>query len=73
MHVLWETARLAQEKLGVSCEIIDLVSLLPWDKQTIINVNAHSHVSVFDKILRKRFSDHRFLFLISLSEERDAH
>jgi pyruvate/2-oxoglutarate/acetoin dehydrogenase E1 component len=26
---------LAQEKLGVGCEIIDLVSVLPWDQDTI--------------------------------------
>ena len=26
---------MAQERLGVSCEVIDLVSILPWDKETI--------------------------------------
>lgn len=35
VHVLREVADLAQEKLGVSCEVIDLVSILPWDKETV--------------------------------------
>ena len=30
-----EAAEIAQERLGVSCEVIDLVSILPWDKPTI--------------------------------------
>ena len=36
IHVLREVAEMA-EKLGVSCEVIDLVSILPWDKETIFN------------------------------------
>ena len=32
-----EAAQIAQERLGVSCEVIDLVSILPWDKETITN------------------------------------
>ena len=32
MHVLREVAQIAEEKLGISCEVIDLVSVLPWDK-----------------------------------------
>jgi len=35
VHVLREVAQLAQEKLGVSCEVIDLVSILPWDEETV--------------------------------------
>ncbi len=31
VHVLVETAQMAEEKLGVSCQVIDLVSILPWD------------------------------------------
>jgi len=37
VHVMREAAQIAQERLGVSCEVIDLVSILPWDKETIIN------------------------------------
>merc|ERR1719447_435500 len=37
VHVLREVAGLAQEKLGVNCEVIDLVSILPWDRETILN------------------------------------
>ena len=32
-----EAAQIAQERLGVSCEVIDLVSILPWDKEAICN------------------------------------
>uniref|UniRef100_A0A1I7ZQA6 2-oxoisovalerate dehydrogenase subunit beta, mitochondrial n=1 Tax=Steinernema glaseri TaxID=37863 RepID=A0A1I7ZQA6_9BILA len=37
LHVLLEVAELAQEKLGVSCEVIDLQSILPWDVDLISN------------------------------------
>merc|ERR1712241_1223134 len=35
VHVLREVAQLAQEKLGVSCEVIDMVTILPWDRETV--------------------------------------
>eukprot|EP00096_Caligus_rogercresseyi_P015461 TRINITY_DN7892_c0_g1_i1.p1 TRINITY_DN7892_c0_g1~~TRINITY_DN7892_c0_g1_i1.p1 ORF type:complete len:365 (+),score=49.56 TRINITY_DN7892_c0_g1_i1:143-1237(+) len=35
VHVLLEVATMAQEKLGVSCEVIDLISILPWDRETV--------------------------------------
>ncbi|KAJ8027412.1 2-oxoisovalerate dehydrogenase subunit beta, mitochondrial [Holothuria leucospilota] len=36
VHVLWEVAELAKEKLGVSCELIDLQTILPWDEETVV-------------------------------------
>lgn len=39
VHVLREVATLAEDKLGVSCEVIDLRTLLPYDLETIITVN----------------------------------
>lgn len=35
VHVLREVATMAQEKLQVSCELIDLRTILPWDVDTI--------------------------------------
>jgi len=35
VHVLLEVAQLAKEQLGVNCEVIDLVSILPWDKDAV--------------------------------------
>ncbi|KAM9562823.1 2-oxoisovalerate dehydrogenase subunit beta, mitochondrial isoform 2-T2 [Guaruba guarouba] len=35
VHVIKEVATMAQEKLGVSCEVIDLRTILPWDTETI--------------------------------------
>lgn len=33
-----EVATMAQEKLGVSCEVIDLRTILPWDTDTVCKV-----------------------------------
>lgn len=33
-----EVANMAQEKLGVSCELIDLQTILPWDVETVCKV-----------------------------------
>jgi len=38
VHVLLEVADLVQEKLNVSCEVIDLVSILPWDAELVCKV-----------------------------------
>uniref|UniRef100_A0A6I8N253 3-methyl-2-oxobutanoate dehydrogenase (2-methylpropanoyl-transferring) n=1 Tax=Ornithorhynchus anatinus TaxID=9258 RepID=A0A6I8N253_ORNAN len=35
VHVIKEVAAMAQEKLGVSCEVIDLKTILPWDVETV--------------------------------------
>jgi len=37
VHVLREVANMAQEQLGVSCELIDLRTIVPWDEETVIN------------------------------------
>lgn len=38
IHVMREVANMAQEKLGVSCEVIDLQTILPWDTETVCKV-----------------------------------
>ncbi|XP_063563803.1 2-oxoisovalerate dehydrogenase subunit beta, mitochondrial isoform X3 [Gorilla gorilla gorilla] len=35
VHVIREVASMAKEKLGVSCEVIDLRTIIPWDVDTI--------------------------------------
>lgn len=39
VHVLMEVAEMAQKQHGINCEVIDLVSILPWDKKTIVEVS----------------------------------
>ena len=38
VHVLRDVVQMAQDKLQVSCEIIDLRTILPWDINTVANV-----------------------------------
>ncbi|XP_058431927.1 2-oxoisovalerate dehydrogenase subunit beta, mitochondrial isoform X2 [Marmota monax] len=38
VHVIREVASMAQEKLGVSCEVIDLKTIIPWDVDTVCKV-----------------------------------
>ncbi len=38
VHVANEVAQLAKEKLNVSCEVIDLRTIVPWDFETICEV-----------------------------------
>uniref|UniRef100_A0A0A9XMT4 2-oxoisovalerate dehydrogenase subunit beta, mitochondrial n=1 Tax=Lygus hesperus TaxID=30085 RepID=A0A0A9XMT4_LYGHE len=35
VHVLCEVAEMAQEKHNISCEVIDLCTILPWDEDTV--------------------------------------
>jgi len=37
IHVLREVAEMAEQKLGVSCELIDLRTIMPWDYETVCN------------------------------------
>lgn len=37
VHVLREVADMAKKELKVKCEVIDLVSILPWDRDTVCN------------------------------------
>lgn len=37
VHVLKEVANMAKEKLNVSCEVIDLRTIVPWDFETVCN------------------------------------
>lgn len=38
VHVLREVCKMAKEELGVSCELIDLQTIIPWDEETVIKV-----------------------------------
>ena len=37
--MLREVVNMAQEKLQVSCELIDLRTILPWDTDTVAKVS----------------------------------
>ena len=38
IQILRKACDMAREELGVSCELIDLRTILPWDEETIIKV-----------------------------------
>jgi 2-oxoisovalerate dehydrogenase E1 component beta subunit len=35
VHVLHEVCQMAQDQLNITCELIDLATIIPWDKETI--------------------------------------
>ncbi|XP_053208909.1 2-oxoisovalerate dehydrogenase subunit beta, mitochondrial-like [Panonychus citri] len=37
VHVLHEVCQMAQDSLNVSCELIDLQTISPWDRETVLN------------------------------------
>lgn len=39
VHVMKEVADMAKKEFQVNCEVIDMVSILPWDKDTVCNVS----------------------------------
>jgi 2-oxoisovalerate dehydrogenase E1 component beta subunit len=36
VHVLCQVAEEAKEKMNISCEVIDMMTLLPYDLETIV-------------------------------------
>ena len=40
IQILRQACEMAQSELGVSCELIDLRTILPWDEDTVIQVNV---------------------------------
>jgi pyruvate/2-oxoglutarate/acetoin dehydrogenase E1 component len=39
VHILKEVADMVKEQLKVQCEVIDLVTVNPWDMETVCNVS----------------------------------
>lgn len=39
IHVLNEVADMAKTEFDIECEVIDLVSILPWDRETVCQVS----------------------------------
>lgn len=56
VHVLLATAQMAKDELGVNCEVIDLVSILPWDKEAVCNVSGAN-----EPFVRSSKTNHSFL------------
>lgn len=51
IHVLREVCQLAKDQLNVSCEVIDLVTILPWDKETIAQVGNTNTILWYRSLL----------------------
>ena len=41
VHILRSVVEMAQDKLQVSCELIDLRTILPWDVDTVAKVRLN--------------------------------
>ena len=44
VHVLREVCGMAEKELGISCELIDLRTIYPWDTETICKARKNQHV-----------------------------
>ena len=55
IQVLRHARRMAQEQLNVSCDLIDLRTVLPWDVDTVANVWALSDTAVTVYIATRPF------------------
>jgi len=54
VHVLRDVVQMAQDKLQVSCELIDLRTILPWDVDTVAKVtHTHKHFLLLCSIKAK--------------------
>lgn len=47
VHVLLETADIVEQKLNTSCEVVDLVSILPWDMEAVCKVINFFSIDLF--------------------------
>ncbi|KAG2468237.1 ODBB dehydrogenase, partial [Polypterus senegalus] len=71
VHVLKEVANMAQEKLGVSCEIIDLKTILPWDIDTVCKVCQFSPTTQASQLLLQ-FSNSKLEMMDQLASPADV-
>lgn len=53
VHVLKEVAAILLEKHGVSAEVIDLVSILPWDADTVCKVTSLKYTRCTENVDQK--------------------
>ncbi len=43
LQILQAAAIMAEEQLGVKCELIDLQTIMPWDQETVMAVTPSPH------------------------------
>lgn len=59
VHVLQEVADMAKTDLKIDCEVIDLVSILPWDKETVCQVGQNiafkRSIQIFKHLLQLKY------------------
>lgn len=70
VHVLNEVCDMAKEELQVECELIDLQTILPWDKQTVVEVNISEVIPLYTKLT---LSLNSFFASISITYEREQN
>ena len=69
VHVLREVADMAQEQLGVSCEVIDLVTILPWDRETLLKVETNRVHDVVSTDVDHCSSTHFPLYIYTVNKD----
>ncbi|KAF3691586.1 2-oxoisovalerate dehydrogenase subunit beta, mitochondrial [Channa argus] len=69
IHVMREVANMAQDKLGVSCEVVDLQTILPWDIETVCK---HEETFLWtlwlSLVLHKQDSFHSWNFKVKMGD-----
>lgn len=67
IQTLIKACAMAKDSLGISCEIIDLRTIVPWDVDTVAKVRDINLIMLFDSLVQVHSYCHNSKRMTSLS------